>query len=483
MCSNNTNNNSASNPSPFGSLLNQTSKPPFAASTQSSTTTTGFSLQQPIAPFTGFGTSQGSGFSSNTSVGNSTTSLSSNPPTFSVSSTGFGWFGKTQNADPGKNQSSNTSTGFSALSNTKSQATFGGFGGSLLSTSASTSPFATFPQPSSDGGKKDNTIGFNTSATSAPKFGSNPFNLGTTSKTTQAQSAPAFTMFTGFKTDTSVGSEASNKNTTTLASLGASSSGAGHTLNSTSGSNIFARIGSTSQSTQSSSLNISGNLFGSSGAKPLFDTSKKDNTGSTTSSSSLFATASVTTNSSVNIPKTTMPTFTATITSPIGGGGIKSSLTPSFSTTKPITTSAPPLIGGIGTSSLRTTSTTTPSTTATSVPTSGADQIPSWLKNNNIEGIINKWTKDLDNCSKKFHEQIKEVNQWDQKIIENNGRVTRLGEQINKADSIQAEIEAGLNNIESRQEELDKILSEYEQKFGDPALETLRPLDKERERS
>ncbi|CAG8750790.1 2972_t:CDS:2, partial [Dentiscutata heterogama] len=122
----------------------------------------------------------------------------------------------------------------------------------------------------------------------------------------------------------------------------------------------------------------------------------------------------------------------------------------------------------------------TPVTTAT---TSAPDQIPSWLKNNNIEGIIKKWTTDLDNCTKKFHNQVREVNQWDQKIIENNGRVTRLGEQINKADSLQEEINICLNSVEARQQELEKVLSEYEEKFGDPSLEAMNPLDKEREKT
>ncbi|CAG8672025.1 12604_t:CDS:2, partial [Acaulospora morrowiae] len=502
----NNNNNTSQSSSPFG-FLGQTSKSPFAASTSAPT---GFNPPQQTA-FTSFNkqvASQAVGVSpgfGSTSVGSSTTPLPSfglgNPSTFSVSSSGFSSFTKTQSTDSGKSQSLNLSTGFSALGNARTQPAFGGFGSNSLSTTSASTPFSTFSQSNSDSEKKDNKIGFGTPATPSitPKFGSNVFatgnisdfgSLGTTSKTSQAQNTSGFSGFSGFnKTVTTASGDASNKSSTTPLSV--PSNGTGYTLNATtSSSNIFSRIGvSTSQPVQSTSLlNSSGSPFGSSNVKPFetLTTTKKDTTAPTTSSTSLFAIPTEVNKPSVNIPKTTMPTFSTSVTSsPIGGAGIKPFMSSStaFSAPKPSAISTS-LTGSSSSSSGTLTSIATTTTSIpTSVPAGGSDQIPSWLKNNNIEGIINKWTKDLENCSKKFHEQVKEVNQWDQKIIENNGRVTRLGEQINKADSIQAEIETGLNNIESRQLELEKILSEYEQKFGDPALETLKPLDKERERS
>ncbi|CAG8827116.1 27299_t:CDS:2, partial [Racocetra persica] len=61
--------------------------------------------------------------------------------------------------------------------------------------------------------------------------------------------------------------------------------------------------------------------------------------------------------------------------------------------------------------------------------------------------------------------------------------VTRLAEQLNKADSLQEEINTCLNGVEARQQELEKVLTEYEEKFGDPSLEAMNPLDKEREKT
>ncbi|CAG8689351.1 23662_t:CDS:10 [Cetraspora pellucida] len=177
-------------------------------------------------------------------------------------------------------------------------------------------------------------------------------------------------------------------------------------------------------------------------------------TQASTSSSLSFSTPSLLLpkTSTTTQPKTTVPIITATLPTPA---------TSTASIVKPVLSS----------------------TTTTTATTSASDQIPSWLKNNNIEGIIKKWTTDLDNCTKKFHNQVREVNQWDQKIIENNGRVTRLAEQLNKADSLQAEINTCLNGVEARQQELERVLTEYEEKFGDPSLEAMNPLDKEREKT
>lgn len=61
---------------------------------------------------------------------------------------------------------------------------------------------------------------------------------------------------------------------------------------------------------------------------------------------------------------------------------------------------------------------TTSQSSTESIPTSSA-----WLKNSNIETIINRWKKDLDTSLKKFHNQASQLREMDQKIIENSGRV------------------------------------------------------------
>ncbi|CAG8441499.1 1450_t:CDS:10, partial [Diversispora eburnea] len=184
---------------------------------------------------------------------------------------------------------------------------------------------------------------------------------------------------------------------------------------------------------------------------------------------SLFSQSTVQNRSSdVNIPKTSMPTITtpfgSTASSTLGQRSLGNSLqsTTTTKSTAPIQLNKPS--NNISIPATSKPLVTIQSTTPARVP----DQIPSWLKNNTIETIINKWSKDLENCSKKFMEQVREINQWDQKIIENNGR---------------GELDIGLTTIEARQEELEKLLLEYEQKFADPAFESMKPLDREREKS
>lgn len=43
--------------------------------------------------------------------------------------------------------------------------------------------------------------------------------------------------------------------------------------------------------------------------------------------------------------------------------------------------------------------------------------------NDTLEDVISKSSKDLDNYIKKFHNQVKEVYHWDQKINENSQKV------------------------------------------------------------
>jgi hypothetical protein len=47
---------------------------------------------------------------------------------------------------------------------------------------------------------------------------------------------------------------------------------------------------------------------------------------------------------------------------------------------------------------------------------------------------------------------------------------------------LQSDIDSGLENIARSQDDLEKMLSEYEVKFSEPVLDSTRPLDKEREK-
>ncbi|CAJ0753076.1 8840_t:CDS:2, partial [Entrophospora sp. SA101] len=89
-------------------------------------------------------------------------------------------------------------------------------------------------------------------------------------------------------------------------------------------------------------------------------------------------------------------------------------------------------------------------------------------------GIIDKWTKDLDNCTKKFNGQVKEVHQLDQ-------RVMLLNDKINEAKIIQNEINAFLDETDNKQKVLEKVLDDFEKLFDESIWENMNPFDKERE--
>ncbi|CAG8511157.1 21158_t:CDS:2 [Dentiscutata erythropus] len=471
--------NASSQPQPFSFPTQQQPSTGFAALSKVSTASTAAGNQTtPFPTFGGFGTSS----TSTSSYNNANSSF-----------VGF----KPPNSDSGKAQvttapvatastgftlgsaKTEASSAFSMFGGAKTQSAFG-FGGTQTTTApgnlgfgtvqstVSSSSFTTLPgssQPTQDTNKKE-SIGFGTNPTSKPpSFGG--FGLGAP-KTTQGQSISPF----------------------------------GAITTTPSGINIFSRTNISSISSTQPTQPNQPSLFPSAVSTPSVGIFNKKDTTATTAGASLLP--------STTLASKPLPTFTKSqlqqpipVTSSAPGSSAtvitttQASTSLSFSTpsllqpkTGSITQAKPsvPII----TAPLSTSTTTSTasiikpalsSIPVTTVTTSAPDQIPSWLKNNNIEGIIKKWTTDLDNCTKKFHNQVREVNQWDQKIIENNGRVTRLGEQINKADSLQEEINICLNSVEARQQELEKVLSEYEEKFGDPSLEAMNPLDKEREKT
>ncbi|RIB15593.1 Nsp1-like C-terminal region-domain-containing protein [Gigaspora rosea] len=492
---------------PTNTSLNVPSQPQPFSFPQSTT------QQQPSIGFTGLGKGP---TTASTTASNQTTSFSAfggfgvgstSASTFNATSSFVGFnAGKTQvttaptapitTASTGFTLGSGkteASSGFSLFVGTKTQPTFG-FGGAQTTTASNSLGFGTAQptttsssftlgssQPSQDTSKKE-SIGFGANATSKPSFGGLGLGLGVAPKTTQGQSTSSG-LFSGIGDVPKTSSGISPFGTTTTTA---------------SGFNFPKQSVSSASSTQP-------NLFSSAAsATPTGLFSKKDTTATTTGAPLLPSTPST---------AKPLPTFTksqlqqpAPITSSAPGSSATISTTTQASTSSTSLSFSAPSLLQPKTSSITqakpsvpiiTAPLSTPTTTSaasiikpalssipvTTATTSAPDQIPSWLKNNNIEGIIKKWTTDLDNCTKKFHNQVREVNQWDQKIIENNGRVTRLGEQINKADSLQEEINICLNNVEARQQELEKILSEYEEKFGDPSLEAMNPLDKEREKT
>ncbi|KAG9289814.1 hypothetical protein G9A89_015394 [Geosiphon pyriformis] len=123
------------------------------------------------------------------------------------------------------------------------------------------------------------------------------------------------------------------------------------------------------------------------------------------------------------------------------------------------------------------TTTVTPSkVTAPSTP-----EVSTWLQNASISDMINRWSKDLTDCQRTFHNQAVEVAEWDLKVMENNGRVVNLVAQIEQANGIQREIEISLANFEQKQQEMEKLLQHYESRHYEAPKEN--KADKAREKT
>ncbi|CAI2171971.1 16331_t:CDS:2 [Funneliformis geosporum] len=428
-------------PSPFSSF-----QPPTSAATTNT----------PQSPFSSFAPSK-SGFGTFGAANQPTATTGFNG--FGQSSaaktvpSGFAGFGTTNQPSP---TTTSTQSPFTAA--TTSPTSFGGFAkpsfGSLQPSSTSALPAST----TSGAGLGFGGITATSTSTSGPSFGLGSVGGGGggflggsgIAKTT----APPPSPFGNLNRPSGLG-------TTTSASNLQTGFNVATTTSPSQNSNLFSRLSSFA-STQASIV------------KPFSAFS----TGTTTTSApSIFTASASTTTPSISVTK---PSIIPQSTS-VGlfQNTPSSSTKPQFGLARP-TLKAPVSTGGFTTGTpISIGATTQPSTvTNEATPTSSA-----WLKNSNIETIINRWKKDLDIFLKKFHSQASELRDWDQKIIENSGRIVKLEEELSKADLIQSEIDSGLESIATRQDELEKMLSEYEVKFSEPVLDSTRPLDKEREKN
>ncbi|CAJ0749038.1 14507_t:CDS:10 [Entrophospora sp. SA101] len=362
----------------------------------------------------------------------------------------IGGFGQTANVSTAATGSTTTpqplsfnTSGFNA--NKGKDSILGGFGANTKSTFPTSSLSTNTSTPTTTAPPKFPLFGITTpTSTTTAAADTNVIKSASQSSSTNTTNAPA------------------SNNTTTTA---APSMFSGLSTPKTQGQSLFSRIGAPN------TLNISK------------DTTETPKTASTTPTS-LFPSFSATTKplttpstpstsaTRFSIPSTTKPSIPS-----INSTTTTATTTPSIKLSTPVTTSTtiPSLLSTTTTSTTKPTTTT--ASTSLSIPSTtktATDQIPAWLKNNNIEGIIDKWTKDLDNCTKKFNGQVKEVHQLDQ-------RVMLLNDKINEAKIIQNEINAFLDETDNKQKVLEKVLDDFEKLFDESIWENMNPFDKERE--
>ncbi|KAI9341053.1 Nsp1-like C-terminal region-domain-containing protein [Pilaira anomala] len=105
-----------------------------------------------------------------------------------------------------------------------------------------------------------------------------------------------------------------------------------------------------------------------------------------------------------------------------------------------------------------------------------------------MEDILNMWTKELEKQTKDFHKQASQVAKWDQQLIENGNKISKLHENVTKVEVTQREIDQNLEYINAQQEELNSILDTYEKQikevFDESNLQQpMQPADIQREKA
>ncbi|EMG50911.1 hypothetical protein G210_5940, partial [Candida maltosa Xu316] len=115
------------------------------------------------------------------------------------------------------------------------------------------------------------------------------------------------------------------------------------------------------------------------------------------------------------------------------------------------------------------TSTTTTAATATTseaqpnLKPTKIEPIPVSIDNKTVDDLIVKWSKQLTTTSKIFDSYTDKVKVWDQQLVESGDDITKLNQEAVEADALQSKIDQQLLFVENQQDELEKILDNYEQ--------------------
>ncbi|XP_006890006.1 PREDICTED: nuclear pore glycoprotein p62-like [Elephantulus edwardii] len=101
-----------------------------------------------------------------------------------------------------------------------------------------------------------------------------------------------------------------------------------------------------------------------------------------------------------------------------------------------------------------------------------------------LDGLIDKWSLDLEDHEKYFLHQATQVNAWDRTLLENGEKIITLHGEVEKMKKEQKRLEQELDFILSQQNELEDLLIPLEESVKDqsePAY--LQYADEERDRT
>uniref|UniRef100_A0A8C3ATK0 Nuclear pore glycoprotein p62 n=1 Tax=Cyclopterus lumpus TaxID=8103 RepID=A0A8C3ATK0_CYCLU len=152
-----------------------------------------------------------------------------------------------------------------------------------------------------------------------------------------------------------------------------------------------------------------------------------------------------------------------------------SSSTPTRSSTPTCSTTNSSHSNGNYRSSIPTTSTVTTLSTTTAPPVMTYAQ---------LEGLINKWSLELEDQERHFLQQATQVNTWDRMLVENGEKITALHKEMEKVKLDQRRLNQELDFILSQQKELEDLLCPLEESVKDQSGTIyMQNADKERERT
>uniref|UniRef100_A0A3B4VEE6 Nuclear pore glycoprotein p62 n=1 Tax=Seriola dumerili TaxID=41447 RepID=A0A3B4VEE6_SERDU len=176
------------------------------------------------------------------------------------------------------------------------------------------------------------------------------------------------------------------------------------------------------------------------------------------------------------------PTSAASIapaaTTTAAGGGLSFMLKPLGAATA--TSTSAPVHVSTATAAAATSGAAT-AVTATTIPTTTAPPVMTYAQ---LEGLINKWSLELEDQERHFLQQATQVNAWDRMLVENGEKITALHKEMEKVKLDQRRLNQELDFILSQQKELEDLLCPLEESVKEQSGTIyMQNADEERERT
>ncbi|XP_061563237.1 nuclear pore glycoprotein p62-like [Cololabis saira] len=123
----------------------------------------------------------------------------------------------------------------------------------------------------------------------------------------------------------------------------------------------------------------------------------------------------------------------------------------------------------------------TATATAATITTTAAPPVMTYAQ---LEGLINKWSLELEDQERHFLQQATQVNAWDRMLVENGEKITALHKEMEKVKLDQRRLNQELDFILSQQKELEDLLCPLEESVKEQSGTIyMQNADEERERT